>query len=442
MIRDSEFDDDAIANFIRLDSVGRNAYLNSIISSLNSTEKNTYISIDASWGSGKTVFVKQMEYLNYCPLDTFNAPGVDNDTVSNFQVKYTVFYYNAWKNDHHVDPLQSLLFSLIDHFYTDKNKFNDKVKSLAKSAAASITVEAVKTLTNGIIDIDKIGDINTVDDLVGSIQSGNERKQAVEKIIHQVLPDDKKFLFIIDELDRCNPEFAVRLLESIKHYCDSDNIVFILATNNRQLVHTVKKYYGEGFDGYGYLDKMYDLIIDLPPVDMKQYFIQQLKIPQNGYWVNTSPLSIAQYLSLTMRETNRYISLYGFVKDSLTGGSFSHDVVLALTHFVYLPLAIALKVRDLSLYDKFISGGGEKIIRELFASNDALVHIVTKGNNPVDDAVDEAVRIYKDVINHNKVPYDQVNHEVKSAGEFFDRTLPLLRSIGQIDKADTEKSEE
>lgn len=49
MIRDSEFSDDAIAKFIQSDSVGRNAYLNTFITALNSVNQNIYISVDANW---------------------------------------------------------------------------------------------------------------------------------------------------------------------------------------------------------------------------------------------------------------------------------------------------------------------------------------------------------------------------------------------------------
>ena len=51
------------------------------------------------------------------------------NTIESFQDKYTVFYYNAWENDHHDDPLQSLLFCLIEKFYASKVR-EDKVNKL------------------------------------------------------------------------------------------------------------------------------------------------------------------------------------------------------------------------------------------------------------------------------------------------------------------------
>lgn len=434
MIRDSEFKDDTILQFIRSDAVGRNQYLNTFISALNSVNKSTYISIDANWGAGKTVFMKQIEYINYCPLENFSAPDLEDIVLSSFQDKYVVFYYNAWENDHHDDPLQSLLFSLIDKLYTDDKRIA-KVKALVTQAAKSIAKEALKSLTKGIVDVDKISDVTTVEDLVSSITAVNDRKQAISGIISQVLPDNKKLLLIIDELDRCNPEFAMRLLEVAKHYYNDDAIVFVLSTNNRQLVHTVRKYYGDDFDGYGYLDKLYDLILELPPVDIDKYFQNVLKVPNDNYYVNMTPVIIARHLGMTMREANRYYALFSFLKGQLTGGRLgSDDTVTAPTHYVFIPFALALKVKNIELYDKFIEGGGEQLVRNLYASSSVLANIGTHNNNNQDQkAVDIAVECYKSLINSASMSYDQSNYSLMQAGEFFRKVLPLMASVSNID---------
>lgn len=441
MIRDSEFSDDAIAKFIQSDSVGRNQYLNTFITALNSVNQNTYISVDANWGAGKTVFMKQLEYLNYCSLDMFNAPSLDQTTISNFQDKYAVFYYNAWENDYHDDPLQSLLFSLIDRFYADEKR-KQKVKNLTKTAVKSIATEAVKTLSKGIIDIEKIGSAETINDLTSNIRAVNERKQAISDIIGKILPEGKKLLFIIDELDRCNPEFAVRLMEVTKHYYNDNNIVFVLSTNNRQLVHTVQKYYGDNFDGYGYLDKLYDLILELPKVDIKQYFQSQLGVRNDSYWVNIVPIEMAKYLDLTMRESNRFYSLLSFIKGRLTGGgTFDNNTVNALTHFVFVPLAIALKIRDIKLYDEFVSGGGEQLIRKLYESSDVVGRLRAGDTDENQNASDIAVETYKSVMNSSNVPHDQANYHVIQAGDFFREILPLIASVSKIDKSESDDQE-
>ena len=43
-------------------------------------------------------------------------------------------------------------------------------------------------------------------------------------------------VFIIDELDRCRPTFAIELLERVKHIFDVPNIVFVFGINRSELV--------------------------------------------------------------------------------------------------------------------------------------------------------------------------------------------------------------
>lgn len=438
IVRDSEFSEEIIEQFIQADTIGRNQYLNAFMGSLNSIDKNACISVDANWGAGKTVFMKQIEYLNYCPLEAFNAPGLENSILSDFQSKYIVFYYNAWENDYHDDPLQSLLFSLINRLYTDKKR-KSKVKSLTTAVVGSIAKEAVKSFTKGIVDLEKIIDATTVNDLVGSITTANERKKAISDIIGEIVPDGMKLLFVVDELDRCNPEFAMRLIEIIKHYYNEDNIVFVVSTNKRELINTVKKYYGNGFDGYGYLDKLYDLTVELPEIDVDKYFHNVLKVPNNSYFINISPVLIAKYLNMTMREVNRYNSIFSLIKGRLDGGGQlgDNDIITPLTHFVFIPLALALKIRSIELYDKFISGDGESLIRGLYASSEALNHISTRGNNVQDQsAVDTAIESYKALINSKDMSYNQQDYNIAQAGSFFRSTLPLIASISKIDDSD------
>lgn len=64
-----------------------------------------------------------------------------------------------------------------------------------------------------------------------------------------------KVVIFIDELDRCKPTYAVKLLERIKHYFNNDKIIFVFSTNLEELQSSVKCVYGESFNAYRYLDR-------------------------------------------------------------------------------------------------------------------------------------------------------------------------------------------
>jgi len=71
-------------------------------------------------------------------------------------------------------------------------------------------------------------------------------------------------IFIVDELDRCKPPFALELLEKIKHVFSVAGIHFILVTHLTQLETSVRYNYGTDIDARTYLQKFYNLIAHLP----------------------------------------------------------------------------------------------------------------------------------------------------------------------------------
>ena len=63
---------------------------------------------------------------------------------------------------------------------------------------------------------------------------------------------------LIDELDRCRPTYAIALLERVKHLFEVDGVVFLIATDTKQLVHSINAVYGAEFDARRYLDRFFE----------------------------------------------------------------------------------------------------------------------------------------------------------------------------------------
>ncbi len=78
--------------------------------------------------------------------------------------------------------------------------------------------------------------------------------------------------FFIDELDRCNPHFAIKLLERVKHLFEVPNIIFVLAVNIDQLQYAVQGFYGSSnIDGKQYLKRFIDIEYSLPAPNLEEY---------------------------------------------------------------------------------------------------------------------------------------------------------------------------
>lgn len=261
-------------------------------------------------------------------------------------INHIVYYYNAWENDNHVIPIKSLVYQIINDFPQKRRKALDESTQITLNFK-----EFIKSISHNLIDLDKIEKFK---DLIDNIYTIEEQKKALNSLLNSICPDDKKLVIIIDELDRCNPKFAVDVIETIKHFFDNDKLIFILVSNNEQLSHTFSKFYGEKFDGYGYLNKIYDLIISLENVDQSKYIKEVLNKYIDSVPSETMLLTLCEYYNLSMREINRYI----YMNDLLWKYINSYDSLResALLKFVFIPYCLMLKIKNIKRFNEFICG--------------------------------------------------------------------------------------
>jgi len=76
---------------------------------------------------------------------------------------------------------------------------------------------------------------------------------------------DLPVVIIVDELDRCRPDFAIKFLERIKHFFNVDGICFLIATDYENLPNAVESVYGSNVKGELYLRKFFDYEFNLLP---------------------------------------------------------------------------------------------------------------------------------------------------------------------------------
>ena len=96
---------------------------------------------------------------------------------------------------------------------------------------------------------------NVLDELVsgkteressGSIGDYEEYRNALEGFrdsLEKFASEDgegRPFVVFIDDLDRCRPDFAVKMLERVKHIFDVASLFFVIAVNKKELGGIVK----------------------------------------------------------------------------------------------------------------------------------------------------------------------------------------------------------
>ena len=106
--------------------------------------------------------------------------------------------------------------------------------------------------------------------LIDRIKDYEEEKSSIEDFkqsLSEYVADcgAGPLVFIIDELDRCNPNYAVKLLETVKHIFDVPNIVFVLSICRKELENSIRGFYGsDRIDATNYLRRFIDIQFDIP----------------------------------------------------------------------------------------------------------------------------------------------------------------------------------
>ena len=178
-----EVDDLNIHNTLLEDKLNNKEYLSSIIRLIKNINDNEVICIDGEWGVGKTFLIKQFEYLinnykKYNEIGQFKDFDEVKDDLTNIIDNNLVFYYNAWENDDHDNPFDSIIYNILNAY----PKFKDKVTSRFNSEEflKEVLQLLTKIVSNKLFNIDfnseNIDKIKTFEDLSKEINTKKKKK--------------------------------------------------------------------------------------------------------------------------------------------------------------------------------------------------------------------------------------------------------------------------
>ena len=235
------------------------------------------IALDSPWGSGKSTFVQQWAGL----LRRRHIP---------------VILFDAFANDHQDDAFVALageITALAEAKREAASDFLSKAKKVGR-VLTPLTVRALmRAATLGLLateDLESLGaDVQAaikdtasdasavtetlIEERLKKAKEDRETVEAFRKSLSQLAgelggPAEPKgrrpLVFIIDELDRCRPPFALSILERVKHLFSVENVCFVLVAHLPQLEAVVRGSYGLDVDARTYLEKFFHLRVTLP----------------------------------------------------------------------------------------------------------------------------------------------------------------------------------
>lgn len=289
------------------------------ISNLNRIDGNYSIFLDGEWGSGKTFFVKQVSMALLSQLEWYTN---ENDSVDFEKVSSKLFrennleynpeslcypiYFNAWEYDYAQDPIEPLVACLINEFDEHDNcsKERKNLSELLSDLASSVSINLF-----GIFTIDGKGlkESFEKEDLLNEFNKKSNIRSRIKDVFTEASAERcSRFVLFVDELDRCRPEYAIKVLEALKFVFDQDNLTIVFSVNANALGKSISSWYGDGFDGPRYLKRFYDCSIPIGSWDPVLYLSNfDLNISYDSY--------VAQAINaheITIRDANRCIDYF------------------------------------------------------------------------------------------------------------------------------------
>ena len=222
------------------------------------------LSINGEWGTGKSTFVKMWKV-------DLELQGIKS------------IYFNAWENDFISDPMVALLGELHKITTSTTQDLFSTILQTGSLIATKAIPSLLKCATKQFLGED-LAEIAKEISAAGSEvfrKEVLEYDQKQEKLIsfRKILSDfiqksnlDHPLIFIVDELDRCRPDYAVEVLERIKHFFSIKGIVFVLSIDKEQLCNSIRGHYGsDRINAEEYLRRFIDVEYQLPQPDINSY---------------------------------------------------------------------------------------------------------------------------------------------------------------------------
>ncbi|MBF0459816.1 MAG: hypothetical protein HQL87_00320 [Magnetococcales bacterium] len=293
--------------------------------------------IDAPWGEGKTWFGENW-------VSKLRADG------------FSVVFIDAFRQDYVEDPFLMVCSEILAAFKGGeaRNKLTDAGKMVVKRLLPITAKLAVRFVGHRLLgSVDMTEEFRkTVEEIEKGAENALETQLAKRLTDHaedtssvegfaKVLEEQAKSLkkplvVVIDELDRCRPDFAVRTVERIKHFFDVPGVVFVLLVNRPQLEAAIQGVYGTEVDAKTYLGKFVQFWLRLPKnrpnalsvLDNNLTYCKELarrfgldKTPEHSGFLEVFA-NLASLKGLSLRDLERGYTLYSLAQPVSNASAF------------------------------------------------------------------------------------------------------------------------
>jgi predicted KAP-like P-loop ATPase len=212
-----------------------------------SAPSGVVLAINGPWGSGKSSSINLIRYhLKKSIADK----------------KISLVEFNPWW----FSDSESLTFSFFQQLESEIGPtLSDRAKSAFRGLARGIS--STGQIVGALADIKAPGIGTLISGITSLVGRAGEKRKSIESehatLVEALKDQNRKFLIIIDDIDRLSPDDAITVFRLVKSVGRLPNVIYLLAFDRTLAEKAVRERFPS--EGRSYLDKIVQSSFDIPP---------------------------------------------------------------------------------------------------------------------------------------------------------------------------------
>jgi hypothetical protein len=283
------------------------------------------LAVTGIWGVGKSYVLKEIE--------------------KRYSGRCIVFHYDCWKNDYYDEPLIGILSAISGqlnqieaenpddqqkHYY---RMMREVVFQVSRGVIKNFTEYDIEAFRNRFADFRNLLKAKKQIDMASfdSLSNVSDVIEIVNNLLCGYMAyEGKKILFVVDELDRCLPDYAIRILNRLHHICYGSPVIQLVAVNDKELSRNINGLYHRDTDDVfarRYFNRFFTNYYRIPVGVSSSELVRQCWGDFDAYFANDSlydcfgMLAEAVFKDCAIRERKTIINLLEIYHKCALGAS-------------------------------------------------------------------------------------------------------------------------
>lgn len=283
------------------------------------------LAVTGIWGVGKSYVLKEIE--------------------KRYSGRCIVFHYDCWKNDYYDEPLIGILSAISGqlnqieaenpdeqqkHYY---RVMREVVFQVSRGVIKNFTEYDIEAFRNRFADFRNLLKAKKQIDMASfdSLSNVSDVIEIVNNLLCGYMAyEGKKILFVVDELDRCLPDYAIRILNRLHHICYGSPVIQLVAVNDKELSRNINGlYYRDTDDVFArrYFNRFFTNYYRIPVGVSSSELVRQCWEDFDAYFANDllydcfGMLAEAVFKDCAIRERKTIINLLEIYHKCALGAS-------------------------------------------------------------------------------------------------------------------------